>query len=87
MFVIPGLATFEHLELAIESGVTVFRLRVIVQKQIRLRHIWNISLARDFDWGLLMMAHMIKPDLLAREAKKWKAMVLHVSPFWILQVL
>ena len=28
-------------------------------------------------WGLLMMAHMIKPDQLAREAKKWRVMVLH----------
>ena len=72
--VIPGLATFEHLELAIESGVTVFRVASHCTEADTTETYMEYISHKGFEiWGLLMMAHMIKPDLLAREAKKMES--------------
>ena len=82
--VIPGLATFEHLELAIESGVTVFRVASHCTEADTTETYMEYISHKGFEiWGLLMMAHMIKPDLLAREAKNGKlwCFTYHLSGF------
>jgi 4-hydroxy 2-oxovalerate aldolase len=72
--VIPGLATFEDLNLAIERGVKVFRIAChCTEADTTETYIDHVSGQGKEVWGLLMMAHMIKPDYLAREAKKMES--------------
>jgi 4-hydroxy 2-oxovalerate aldolase len=72
--VIPGLATFEDLELAIEAGITVFRIAChCTEADTTETYMKYVSKQGLEIWGLLMMAHMIKADQLAREAKKMES--------------
>lgn len=72
--VIPGLATFEDITLASESGVTVFRVAChCTEADTTETYIEYASQQGHEVWGLLMMSHMIKPDHLAREAKKMES--------------
>lgn len=72
--VIPGLATFEHLQSASEAGVTVFRVAShCTEADTTETYMEYVSDQGHEIWGLLMMAHMIKPDQLAREAKKMES--------------
>jgi len=72
--VIPGLATFEDLDAASEAGVTVFRVAChCTEADTTETYMEYVSQQGQEVWGLLMMAHMIKPDQLAREAKKMES--------------
>lgn len=72
--VIPGLATFEDVDVAIENGVNVFRIACHCTEADTTETYIDYAANRDQEvWGLLMMAHMIKPDHLAREAKKMES--------------
>ena len=72
--VIPGLATFDDLDVAIENGVRVFRIACHCTEADITETYIDYAAKRDQEvWGLLMMAHMIKPDYLAREAKKMES--------------
>jgi 4-hydroxy 2-oxovalerate aldolase len=72
--VIPGLATFEDIDLAIENGVSIFRIACHCTEADTTETYIEYATRRDQEvWGLLMMAHMVKPDLLAREAKKMES--------------
>ena len=72
--VIPGLATFDHLKLASEAGVTVFRVASHCTEADTTETYMEYIAQQGYEiWGLLMMAHMIKPDQLAREAKKMES--------------
>jgi 4-hydroxy 2-oxovalerate aldolase len=72
--VIPGLATFEDLRLAHEAGISVFRIAChCTEADTTETYMEYVSEQGHEVWGLLMMAHMIKPDQLAREAKKMES--------------
>jgi 4-hydroxy 2-oxovalerate aldolase len=72
--VIPGLATFEDLQSASEAGVTVFRIAChCTEADTTETYMEYVSRQGHEIWGLLMMAHMIRPDQLAREAKKMES--------------
>ena len=72
--VIPGLATFEDLDAASEAGITVFRVAChCTEADTTETYVEYVSQQGQEVWGLLMMAHMIKPDQLAREAKKMES--------------
>jgi 4-hydroxy 2-oxovalerate aldolase len=72
--VIPGLATFTDLDLAVEKGVSVFRIACHCTEADTTETYIDYAADRGHEvWGLLMMAHMIKPDHLAREAKKMES--------------
>ena len=72
--VIPGLATFEDLDAASEAGITVFRIAChCTEADTTETYMEYVSHQGHEVWGLLMMAHMIKPDKLAREAKKMES--------------
>jgi 4-hydroxy 2-oxovalerate aldolase len=72
--VIPGLATFEDLDAASEAGVTVFRIACHCTEADTTETYMEYATQQGHEvWGLLMMAHMIKPDQLAREAKKMES--------------
>ena len=72
--VIPGLATFEDLDAASKAGVTVFRIAChCTEADTTETYIEYASQQGHEVWGLLMMAHMIKSDQLAREAKKMES--------------
>lgn len=72
--VIPGLATFEDLNVASEAGVTVFRIASHCTEADTTETYMRFAAQRGHEiWGLLMMSHMIMPDQLAREAKKMES--------------
>lgn len=72
--VIPGLATFEDIDLAIENGVSIFRVAChCTEADTTETYIEHATRRGQEVWGLLMMAHMVKPDHLAREAKKMES--------------
>ena len=72
--VIPGLATFEDLDSASAAGITVFRIAChCTEADTTETYMEYVSHQGHEVWGLLMMAHMIKPDQLAREAKKMES--------------
>lgn len=72
--VIPGLATFEDIDIAMANGVSVFRIAShCTEADITETYIEYVSRRDQEVWGLLMMAHMVKPDHLAREAKKMES--------------
>jgi 4-hydroxy 2-oxovalerate aldolase len=72
--VIPGLATFTDLDLAVEKGVRVFRIACHCTEADTTETYIEYAADRGHEvWGLLMMSHMIKPDHLAREAKKMES--------------
>jgi 4-hydroxy 2-oxovalerate aldolase len=72
--VIPGLATFEDIDIAIANGVSVFRIACHCTEADTTETYIEYATRRDQEvWGLLMMAHMVKPDHLAREAKKMES--------------
>ena len=74
MHVIPGLATFDDLKLASEAGITVFRVACHCTEADTTETYMEYVCGEGHEvWGLLMMAHMIKPDQLAREAKKMES--------------
>jgi len=72
--VIPGLATFKDIDIAIKNGVNVFRMAChCTEADTTETYIdYAANLGQEV-WGLLMMSHMIKPDHLAREAKKMES--------------
>lgn len=69
--VIPGLATFGDMDDVAGQGARLFRVACHCSEadtcETYIEHARNKGLEA---WGLLMMVHMIKPDHLAREAKK-----------------
>jgi 4-hydroxy 2-oxovalerate aldolase len=72
--VIPGLATFEDLDCAGEKGISIFRIACHCTEADTTETYIDYAAERGHEvWGLLMMAHMIKPDHLAREAKKMES--------------
>jgi 4-hydroxy 2-oxovalerate aldolase len=72
--VIPGLATFADIDRAIDQGIRVFRIAChCTEADTTETYIDYASNRGQEVWGLLMMAHMIKPDHLAREAKKMES--------------
>lgn len=72
--VIPGLATFDDIDQAIGSGITVYRVACHCTEADTTETYIDYAVKRDQEvWGLLMMAHMTKPDHLAREAKKMES--------------
>jgi len=72
--VIPGLATFEDLDSARAAGISVFRIAChCTEADTTETYMEYVSHQGHEVWGLLMMAHMIKPDQLAREAKKMES--------------
>jgi len=72
--VIPGLATFEDLDAATAAGVNVFRIACHCAEADTTETYMQYASQQGHEvWGLLMMAHMIKPDQLAREAKKMES--------------
>jgi len=72
--VITGLATFEDIDTAHEAGITVIRTAChCTEADTTETYIEYASQQGHEVWGLLMMAHMIKPDHLAREAKKMES--------------
>jgi 4-hydroxy 2-oxovalerate aldolase len=72
--VIPGLATFDDLDAAREAGATVFRIGCHCTEADTTETYMEYVSQQGYEvWGLLMMAHMIKPDQLAREAKKMES--------------
>ena len=72
--VIPGLATFEDIEIAIANGVNIFRMACHCTEADTTETYIDYAVRHNQEvWGLLMMAHMVKPDLLAREAKKMES--------------
>lgn len=69
--VIPGLATFDDINAAIGSGINVYRVACHCTEADTTETYIDYAVKRGQEvWGLLMMAHMTKPDHLAREAKK-----------------
>ena len=72
--IIPGLATFKDIDNAIENGVNIFRIACHCTEADTTETYMNYVNKCDREvWGLLMMAHMIKPDHIAREAKKMES--------------
>jgi 4-hydroxy 2-oxovalerate aldolase len=72
--VIPGLATFADIDTAIAQGIRVFRIACHCTEADTTESYIDYASNRGQEvWGLLMMAHMIKPDHLAREAKKMES--------------
>lgn len=72
--VIPGLATFADIDRAIEHGIRVFRIACHCTEADTTETYIDFASNRGMEvWGLLMMAHMINPDHLAREAKKMES--------------
>jgi 4-hydroxy 2-oxovalerate aldolase len=72
--VIPGLATFADLDRAAEMGVNIFRIAShCTEADTTETYINHVAERGQEAWGLLMMSHMIKPDQLAREAKKMES--------------
>lgn len=72
--VIPGLATFDDLSQAIDSGIGIFRVASHCTEADTTETYIDYAVQRGQEvWGLLMMAHMTKPDHLAREAKKMES--------------
>ena len=71
---ITGLASFENLDLASEAGISTFRIGChCSEADTTETYMQYVSQQGHEVWGLLMMAHMIKPDQLAREAKKMES--------------
>lgn len=72
--VIPGLATFNDLRLACEAGISIFRIASHCTEADTTETYMEYVYEQGHEvWGLLMMAHMVKPDQLAREAKKMES--------------
>lgn len=72
--VIPGLATFEDMDVAESAGVKVFRIASHCSEADTTETYIEYAASQGHEvWGLLMMAHMINPDHLAREAKKMES--------------
>lgn len=72
--VIPGLATFADLDEAISRGVSLYRIASHCTEADTTETYIDYAIKRGQEaWGLLMMAHMINPDHLAREAKKMES--------------
>ena len=72
--VIPGLATFADLDRAAEMGVHIFRIAShCTEADTTETYINHVAERGQEAWGLLLMSHMIKPDQLAREAKKMES--------------
>lgn len=72
--IIPGLATFDDLSQAIDSGISIFRVASHCTEADTTDTYIDYAVEHGQEvWGLLMMAHMTKPDHLAREAKKMES--------------
>jgi 4-hydroxy 2-oxovalerate aldolase len=72
--VIPGLATFNDLDEALSRGVSLYRVAChCTEADTTETYIEHVIKSGQEAWGLLMMAHMINPDHLAREAKKMES--------------
>jgi len=72
--VIPGLATFEDIDVAEAAGVKIFRVASHCSEADTTETYIEYAASKGHEvWGLLMMAHMINPDHLAREAKKMES--------------
>ena len=67
---LPGIGTVDHLKMAADCGVTTIRVAThCTEADVSEQH---IALGRKMGLdtvGFLMMAHMIEPDLLVRQAK------------------
>src|SRR5690348_1910742 len=67
---LPGIGTVDHLKMAADCGVTTIRVAThCTEADVSEQH---IALGRKMGLdtvGFLMMAHMIEPDQLVREAK------------------
>lgn len=73
--VIPGFATIQKdLKVAVEIGVDVFRIAShCSEADITERHIKYAKDAGKTVYGVLMMSHMLSPELLAEEAAKMES--------------
>ena len=72
--VIPGLATFADINEAMNNGASVFRIAShCTEADTTETYIDYVANHGGEIWGLLMMSHMIRPDHLAREAKKMES--------------
>ena len=72
--VIPGVAKFSDIERVIKSGVSILRIGAHCSEADTTETYIEFASKNNCDaWGLLMMAHMIKPDHLAREAEKMQS--------------
>lgn len=72
--VIPGLATFGDVDYAVHRGVSIFRVAShCTEADTTETYINHVAQSGRDVWGLLMMCHMVKPDYLAREAKKMES--------------
>jgi len=72
--VIPGLATFDDIEVASDMGVSIFRVASHCTEADTTETYIDYALKKGHSaWGLLMMSHMVKADQLAREAKKMES--------------
>lgn len=72
--VIPGLATFDDIDAAEAAGIKIFRIASHCTEADTTETYIEYAASKGSEvWGLLMMAHMINPDHLAREAKKMES--------------
>ena len=67
---LPGIATVEHLKMAVDCGVSTLRIAThCTEADVSGQH---LGMSRDLGVdtvGFLMMAHMVSPDELGRQAK------------------
>ena len=70
VLLLPGIGTIEDLEVVIDLGVKVVRIAThCTEADIAIQHI-EYSKGKGLDVvGFLMMAHMISPDELVKQAK------------------
>lgn len=68
---IPGLATFEDIDTAVDLGISIFRVAThCTEADLARTYIQHVSSKGLQPWGLLMMCHMGDPDVLIKEAQK-----------------
>jgi 4-hydroxy 2-oxovalerate aldolase len=68
---IPGLATLEDINRAIDQGVSIFRIAShCTEADISEAYIQYVARKGLEPWGLLMMCHMTSPENLVEEAIK-----------------
>lgn len=73
--VIPGFCTIKNdLAFAVDLGVDIFRIAShCTEADITDRHIQYVRKAGKEAYGVLMMSHMVTPDVLLEEAKKMES--------------
>ena len=78
---LPGIATVDHLKMAVDCGVSTLRIAThCTEADVSGQH---LGMSRDLGVdtvGFLMMAHMVSPDELGRQAKMMEAFTMIACP-------